>query len=575
VIPLPVLVPLLSMILSTLMAAAIVGRDPGLRIHRLIAMLLGATTWWSLCEVLWQLQDRPEDAYFFLRLSSLGWMALGPVCLHIFAEMAGRPRALIRIALPIAYGCALMGVGIYWSTPAVSAMVPAGRFGWGYEVGSVFFVPYSITVTPPAVVLMLWSRVYPSAAALGGEGLVSRSMKASVIFALSVTFVTEVGLPYLGIQWLHLGTASITLVAIVTAVQLNRFGFSLLSPAAFAREILATLGDGVALLYADGRIRFANRALAQQSGVSAQQLQGRPIEELIPGVLEAAGATPAELDLVTEDGAPLPVLVTAVPLGREGATSLVIRDLREIRSLRERVVTAGRLSTVGELSGVIAREILSPAEQVAEELQSLRHRFEEACKRARDAESPELLSEVLADSDDLIDECIEGIGRVAGIARAVSHFEGEDGRVVELHDPNAVVQSAVRVAAARWPSVVLLERRLGEVPLVRCAATEIGQVVLNLLMNAVDAVESGGRVCVSTGCTSEEVWIEVVDDGPGIAPEIRERIFDPFFTTKPVGKGTGLGLPISFHILERHGGELRCLSEPGGGARFQVRLPLD
>jgi signal transduction histidine kinase len=97
---------------------------------------------------------------------------------------------------------------------------------------------------------------------------------------------------------------------------------------------------------------------------------------------------------------------------------------------------------------------------------------------------------------------------------------------------------------------------------------------MNLLSNAIDACDHGGIVTVRSGAEDGHVRIDVIDNGHGISPNIRDRIFDPFFTTKPIGKGTGLGLSISYGIVQDHGGSIEVQSTPGQGSRFTVRLPL-
>jgi signal transduction histidine kinase len=117
---------------------------------------------------------------------------------------------------------------------------------------------------------------------------------------------------------------------------------------------------------------------------------------------------------------------------------------------------------------------------------------------------------------------------------------------------------------------------LGALPAIRCRGARVHQVVVNLLMNAIDACEAGGAVTIRTRADPEieGLRIEVADTGCGIDPAIRERIFDPFFTTKPVGQGTGLGLSISYGIVQEHGGTIEVQSSPGAGSSFTVRLPV-
>ena len=117
-------------------------------------------------------------------------------------------------------------------------------------------------------------------------------------------------------------------------------------------------------------------------------------------------------------------------------------------------------------------------------------------------------------------------------------------------------------------------REYRPLPEVRCYPGQLNQVFLNLLMNACDVLENGGKIIVRTEATADGVRIEFEDTGPGIPEAIRSRNFDPFFTTKEVGKGTGLGLSLSHGIIERHGGRLQVVSRDGRGAIFQIDLPL-
>ena len=113
------------------------------------------------------------------------------------------------------------------------------------------------------------------------------------------------------------------------------------------------------------------------------------------------------------------------------------------------------------------------------------------------------------------------------------------------------------------------------IPEVRCFPGQLNQVFLNLLMNACDVLEDGGMITIRTRPTPEGVRLRFEDTGPGIPPDAASRIFDPFFTTKEIGKGTGLGLSLSHGIIERHGGRIQILSEPGRGAIFEIELPLE
>ena len=126
---------------------------------------------------------------------------------------------------------------------------------------------------------------------------------------------------------------------------------------------------------------------------------------------------------------------------------------------------------------------------------------------------------------------------------------------------------------------IAVELDFGPSPKLRCVTTQLGQVMLNLLVNALQAIEAtnrseGGRIRISSRNVNGEMLIEVADNGTGISPEHLPKLFDPFFTTKPVGEGTGLGLSISHGIITGHGGRIEVNSRPGEGTTFCIFLPL-
>ena len=139
---------------------------------------------------------------------------------------------------------------------------------------------------------------------------------------------------------------------------------------------------------------------------------------------------------------------------------------------------------------------------------------------------------------------------------------------------NAVLESTLNIARNEVKHKASIETRFGEIPKVECLPSRLSQVFLNLLVNAGQAITADGKITLSTGVESSEVWIRVEDTGCGISEENLTRVFDPFFTTKPVGQGTGLGLSVSYSIVAKHGGKIEVASEVGRGTQFTVRLPI-
>jgi signal transduction histidine kinase len=147
---------------------------------------------------------------------------------------------------------------------------------------------------------------------------------------------------------------------------------------------------------------------------------------------------------------------------------------------------------------------------------------------------------------------------------------------VEPADLQAGIESTINVVWNQLKYKVDVVREYVPLPLVSCVASQINQVVMNLLTNAGQAIAERGTITVRTGvqADADTVWFEVQDTGCGMSPDQQARIFEPFYTSKPVGQGTGLGLSISFGIVQRHGGSITVKSAPDAGSSFRVTLPI-
>jgi signal transduction histidine kinase len=177
----------------------------------------------------------------------------------------------------------------------------------------------------------------------------------------------------------------------------------------------------------------------------------------------------------------------------------------------------------------------------------------------------------------LIEDSIEGVERTIEIVRTVrdySHTRASGEAEFEDADLSSLLEGALRIARADAPAGIVFEEALSSIPKCPCIPGQIRQVFVNLIVNAIQAVGSSGRIRLITGHDATHVHARVIDDGPGISPGARARLFDPFFTTKGVGEGTGLGLSVSYEIVHRHGGSIEVESVEGEGAQFEVRLPL-
>jgi signal transduction histidine kinase len=164
--------------------------------------------------------------------------------------------------------------------------------------------------------------------------------------------------------------------------------------------------------------------------------------------------------------------------------------------------------------------------------------------------------------------------RIADLVKAVKSYSYMDQSPMQEVDIHEGIESTLMMLGHKLKNVTLVRAFDRSVPRIMAYGSELNQVWTNLIDNAIAAVNGAGKICIGTSLEDDQLVVEIVDDGPGIPPEVQSRMFEPFFTTKSVGTGTGLGLIISNRIVgDRHGGEIEFESRPGE-TRFKVRLPI-
>jgi PAS domain S-box-containing protein len=566
----------LSCIAAGVFGSAILARDPGQRVNRLIATVLGCSAYWSLCEILWNLNDDPNAVLWTMKLASFGWVPLGPLVLDLFFEVSGNARSRYHKIVPVAYSTAACAIALYIFTPWCITAPIRVSWGWSYSLGPLFPLAFIPTVLYVTIAVITWPRLSSKEISPREK----RQMLWLLIGVLVPTFVasvTDVLLPYQGIHVPHLGSTSVLAIGAVAAWSLHRYGYFLLAPGAFTQEILETLRDGVAMLRADRSIRSCNDALAQLIGASQESLRGWPISEFLPDlkVDPAEGSTDRESELISVADGKIPVSVSSSPLRDDKdhviGCVIAVRDLREVVTLRNRLVTSGRLAAVGELAAGIAHEINNPITFVRTNLTQLRKDWNDLLAASEKLDSHADLESLFCEGEEMLEESVEGVDRIASIVRDVGAISHAGVGNFQLVNVNELLENAVNVAALSFS--VTIERCYSDIPRVRCAPQQLKQVFLNLLLNAFQAIGDYGNIHLVTDFVYGDVEIRIEDDGCGIPEEAMERIFDPFFTTRPVGEGTGLGLALCYQIVRNHGGEISVRSHVGVGTSFRVRLP--
>jgi len=409
----------------------------------------------------------------------------------------------------------------------------------------------------------------------------------------------------------RLGDADRVLVTIRDISDRRQAQDEILREKAFTESLMNSV-PGLIYMYDDqGRLVRWNKKHEELTGYSSEELSGMTLEdwykddpEEIAKIQDAVaripvdGFTAVEGNLRNKDGSKRLYYFTGVPLVLEGKhyfTGIGI-DFTEMKRMREVMVQTEKMLSVGGLAAGMAHEINNPLSGILQNVQVILRRLtgelesniQAAAESGCSLESIQCFMEkreILASL-----ECVREAGCRAGriVSSMLEFARKNDGRASGA-DIACLLDRAVELAGQDYDlrksydfRQIEIEREYDpSLPLVECAANEIEQVVLNLLRNAAQAVcgwHTNGHkpvIRLKTSLEGDMARMEVIDNGPGMAEDVRKRVFEPFFTTKPVGVGTGLGLSVSYFIVtSNHRGSIEVESSPGKGCRFIVRLPL-
>lgn len=283
----------------------------------------------------------------------------------------------------------------------------------------------------------------------------------------------------------------------------------------------------------------------------------------------------------------------------------VEQTLQQLQQTQSQLIQAEKMSALGSMVAGIAHEINNPISfiygNVAPAIEYIQDLLELVMLYQQHHNPPDLaiqkhlenieLDFLIEDLPKLLYSMKMGAERIKEIVKSLRNFsrldEGEK-KPVDIHEgiDNTLLILQHRLKAQSARQAITVEKNYGAIPKIECYAGLMNQVFMNILSNAIDALESchinqnydsskALGIQISSKISPDNfLVISIADNGPGIPEEIKTRLFDPFFTTKPVGKGTGLGLSISYSIVEKHGGQLQCISEVGKGTKFIIQIPL-
>jgi len=402
------------------------------------------------------------------------------------------------------------------------------------------------------------------------------------------------------------------------------------------KELLSTtlmsIGEGVIVTDKEGFITLINRSAEKITGFAAVESLDQPIINILPlhdsatqeayadvidslialDVTSKTGGEYKSPTLICRNGSKL-LLSTSTSalrsaLGEVVGYVIVFQDITERHRFESQTNLSLKMEAIGQLAAGIAHEINTPTQYIGDNLKFLNKAFsrytelldiyqqtlEEHLGQAVSQKTLDSLTEVkrqkkiqLYNSEvpNAVEEALEGIERVRKIVLAMREFTHPSEKEKKLADINHGIETTIAISRNEWKYVAEMEAHLDQnLPLVNCQIDEINQVILNMIVNAAQAIrekhpsgsEQKEMISISTCQDGQRVRIIIRDSGPGIPLAIRARIFDPFFTTKGIGKGTGQGLSLAHNIIvKKHHGTILVDSEVGKGTTFTIELPLD
>jgi two-component system, NtrC family, sensor kinase len=338
----------------------------------------------------------------------------------------------------------------------------------------------------------------------------------------------------------------------------------------FSENIVESLNVGVLAVDLLGVVESWNTRMEQLFGVSRQNAVGQSLNAVLPDELASEIASRGDEEQVSgiykqrlqHQGLTLTVNVSITPLvsksGERIGRLLLFDDVTQREHMEEQMTQTEKLTSLGLLAAGVAHEVNTPLAVISNYIQML-------AKQLPDNDPKQLL----------IEKIVKQTFRASEIVNNLLNFSRTGAAQAVDIDVNRVVEETLSlVAHPLKTSQIQVVRQFGEgLPAVRGSANKLQQVFLNLFLNARDAMPSGGMLEIRTGAHNGSVEVEIVDTGAGIPREHIHRIFDPFFTTKAVGRGTGLGLSVTYGIIKEHAGKIDVRSTPGKGTSFHVEFP--
>jgi PAS domain S-box-containing protein len=379
--------------------------------------------------------------------------------------------------------------------------------------------------------------------------------------------------------------------------QSNVLNIGALPQGATCHDIINAIPAGFYLKDKDMKFIMANARYCSLLGYKCGEVEGKTIFDLLPkekaseyikGEQQLAegkmNSASYESPITNPSGEIRWISISNVILKSnggeiEGVIGLT-SDITDYHVSRERLMQSDKLVAIGTLAAGVAHEINNPMGYINSNLNTMKKYLKKIIAfvdsvKENDAEKAEGIRDIVTDFDDAIDESIEGALRVRKIVADLKSFSRVDRAEKEYADINEGIESTLNIVWNELKYKCKVVKNYGTLPDLFCIPNQLNQVFMNLLVNAGQAITGNdGEIKITTWADEKNVYVSIADNGCGINQENMSKIFEPFFTTKEVGRGTGLGLSLTFDIIKKHHGMIDVKSEIGRGTEFIVELPL-
>ena len=345
----------------------------------------------------------------------------------------------------------------------------------------------------------------------------------------------------------------------------------------YLQNILQASDAAIMVIDRNEKIVAWNKGAEKIFGYTQSEIIGKPSSYLIPSdeehkdeldyikkeVSKKGSLENYETERKTKNGETIPVQLNVTKLengtGNYYGRTVIIKDVTEVKRLQQQIDQSEKLAVIGQLAAGVAHEIGNPLTSISSLVQILQ-------RRSNDLFVKEQLSNIK-----------ENIDRISKIVRELVDLSRPPSNVEEVTQINDVVKTALGIVKYdKRVKEVVFETNLDEKsPFIKIVPDQFVQVFINILINALDAIEGRGKIKVISSHDEKNIYVDIIDNGCGIDSKNINKIFDPFFTTKEVGKGTGLGLAISYNIVKKVGGDIKVSSTLNKGSKFSVILPIN